>query len=174
MELISNFLLLAASATACLYCFVLSRRLRALSNSNEGIGAGVAALAASAGELRTALTATQEAAMLTTSELRQVTRAADAKAAELRALMSDFAATNASLVQVSDETMRGYMNALRPIIDEAHAATRQLQQAADNARPPNAATVSAEPSFDRAYRIDPQAPFARQVRMRLNRSGEAA
>ena len=54
MALVVDFLLLAASGTAGLYCFVLSRRLKGLTNASGGLGAGVAALAQSAEEMKSA------------------------------------------------------------------------------------------------------------------------
>lgn len=44
MEMIADFLLLAASGVATIYCFVLSRRLARLSDMKNGIGASIASM----------------------------------------------------------------------------------------------------------------------------------
>lgn len=59
MELISDGLLLATALTAAVYCIILSRRLRRLTDSGEGIAAQIAALDAALGETKAAMTETR-------------------------------------------------------------------------------------------------------------------
>ena len=72
MELIADGLLIATAMTAGLYCLVLSRRLRQLTDSGDGIGSQIDALDQALRETRAALTETREGV----SELRGSTKAA--------------------------------------------------------------------------------------------------
>ncbi|MEM1343267.1 MAG: hypothetical protein AAGI34_01655 [Pseudomonadota bacterium] len=60
MELISNGLLIVTALTAALYCLILARRLRNLTDSQSGIGAQIQALNRVLEETRTALTETRK------------------------------------------------------------------------------------------------------------------
>ena len=77
MELIADGLLIATALIAGLYCLVLSRRLRRLTESGAGIGAQIEALDRALAETRGALRETRDGM----SELRASARAA---ASELR------------------------------------------------------------------------------------------
>lgn len=52
MTLITDGFLILASLTACLYCFVLKRRLTGMTDLQEGIGATIAQMASSAEDLQ--------------------------------------------------------------------------------------------------------------------------
>lgn len=72
MEFIADGLLIATAMTAGLYCLVLSRRLRRLTESGEGIGPQIEALGQALNETRAALAETREGV----SELRVSSKAA--------------------------------------------------------------------------------------------------
>ncbi len=55
MTLVMDGLLLMASVTACLYCFLLNRRLKNLNNLQGGIGATILQMTSSLSELETSL-----------------------------------------------------------------------------------------------------------------------
>lgn len=75
MNLIADGLLMATATIAGLYCLVLSRRLRRLTDSSSGIGSQIAALDRALAETRAALTETRDGV----SELRASARAAIAE-----------------------------------------------------------------------------------------------
>ncbi|MEE8454716.1 MAG: hypothetical protein V3R90_08190, partial [Limibaculum sp.] len=77
MELIADGLLIATAMTAGLYCLVLSRRLRRLTDSGASIGPQIEALDRALGETRAALAETRKGV----SELRGSTKAAIAQLA---------------------------------------------------------------------------------------------
>ena len=77
MELIADGLLIATAMTAGLYCLVLSRRLRQLTDSGNSIGPQIEALDRALGETRAALAETREGV----SELRGSTKAVIAELA---------------------------------------------------------------------------------------------
>jgi hypothetical protein len=109
MELIADGLLIATAMTAGLYCLVLSRRLRRLTESGEGIGPQIEALDQALNETRAALAETREGV----SELR--------------------ASSKAAVVQLTRETARGEEMAERIEhgLKEANATMQRLYQAHD-------------------------------------------
>ncbi len=109
MELIADGLMIATALTAGLYCLVLGRRLRRLSDAGGGIGAQIAALDASLAETRAALAETRSGV----SELRSSTRD--------------------SAVRLSDAAAQGDAIAARVErgISEARAVLQQLYEAGD-------------------------------------------
>ncbi|MEO0822621.1 MAG: hypothetical protein AAF074_19610 [Pseudomonadota bacterium] len=60
MELMADGLLIATALTAALYCIVLSRRLKRLSSTEEGLGGQIVALNGAVEETRAALAETAE------------------------------------------------------------------------------------------------------------------
>ena len=62
MSLIADGLLIAAALTAGIYCFVLSRRLKAFAGTESGIGKQIKELTTTLDETRTALKEAQESA----------------------------------------------------------------------------------------------------------------
>lgn len=59
MSLITDGLMIATALTACVYCLVLSRRLRRLTDSELGIGQQIAALNAALADTQSALAETR-------------------------------------------------------------------------------------------------------------------
>lgn len=72
MSLITDGILIAASLTACFYCLVLNFRLKALRNTETGIGATITQLTDSVGDLETSLAETKGAAALTAEKLEDL------------------------------------------------------------------------------------------------------
>ncbi|MEQ8751581.1 MAG: hypothetical protein RIC52_17575, partial [Amphiplicatus sp.] len=99
MDLVTDFLLLAASATACLYCFVLSRRLKGLTSAKDGLGAGIAALSQSANEMKSAVSETKASADAAASRIETLMAEADAKAEQLQTLIDQLSEMSASVVE---------------------------------------------------------------------------
>jgi hypothetical protein len=109
MDLIADGLLIATAMTAGLYCMVLSRRLRRLTESGDSIGPQIEALDQALGDTRAALAETREGV----SELRASTKAVIAKLASETARGEDIA----ELIE------RG--------VGEAKATMQRLYEAAD-------------------------------------------
>jgi len=109
MEMISDGLLIATAMTAGLYCLVLSRRLRRLTESGNSIGPQIEALDRALEGTRAALTETREGV----SELRGSTKAA--------------------IAQLTRETARGgdMAEMIERGIDEAKKTMQRLYEAAD-------------------------------------------
>ncbi|GAB4386305.1 hypothetical protein [Albidovulum sp.] len=88
MELISDILLGAAAIGAGLYCLVLSRRLKAFSQLENGMGGAVAVLSAQVDEMTQALARARETAGNSADNLRSMTERAEQAAARLEIMLA--------------------------------------------------------------------------------------
>lgn len=109
MELIADGLLIATALIAGLYCLVLSRRLRRLTDSGAGLGSQIEALDRAMGETRAALTETREgvaelraSARAATADLKRRSESAEALAARLGETAGRAEATLARLYAAED------------------------------------------------------------------------
>lgn len=69
MEMIIDFMLLAASGAATFYCFILSRKLEALKNTEKGLGATIATMSHTVDQARSTVTMAKESSAESISEL---------------------------------------------------------------------------------------------------------
>lgn len=88
MGFLSDLLLAAGAFGAALYCLVLSRRLKALTALDGGLGSAIAVLSAQVDDLGRALRAAQEAASGSGNRLAQATDRAEAAARRLELLVA--------------------------------------------------------------------------------------
>lgn len=88
MSLIADGLMIVAGLTAGLYCLVLSRRLRQLSDSGQGIGAQIRALTEAIAETRQAVAEARRGADDSAARLGREIRKAEGMVAELRAAIA--------------------------------------------------------------------------------------
>lgn len=83
MQLIVDFMLLAASGAAAIYCFVLSARLRKLNDMRGGLGAGIASMTVALEETRRMLAQSRDAHKEAEESLKALIEEAERAAAEL-------------------------------------------------------------------------------------------
>lgn len=133
MDLVMDFLLLAASGTACFYCLVLNRRLKGLTSAKGGLGAGIAALSQSAADVKKAVEGTKMAADAAAARIEGLLAKADEKEARLNDLMDQIADMSASIVNHADGATKKYVDGLAPFIGEANAAAESLIEAIERA-----------------------------------------
>ena len=69
MEMIIDFMLLAASGAATFYCFILSRKLEALKNTEKGLGATIATMSHTVDSARATVTLAKESSAQSIAEL---------------------------------------------------------------------------------------------------------
>ncbi|MBI1366980.1 MAG: hypothetical protein GC153_13615 [Alphaproteobacteria bacterium] len=133
MEMVTDFLLLAASGTACLYCLILSRRLKGLTSMKGGLGAGIAALSRSAEEMKKAIGDTKRSADASAERLEAAISHADRKAEQLRGLIAELGEMEASVINHAEGATRKYVDTLAPILGEANDAAERLFAAIESA-----------------------------------------
>lgn len=88
MAFLSDLLLAAGAFGAAAFCLVLSRRLKALTALDSGMGAAIAVLSAQVDDLTRALKAAQEVAQGTSGRLAAQTERAEAAARRLELLVA--------------------------------------------------------------------------------------
>ncbi len=69
MEMIIDFMLLAASGAATFYCFILSRKLEALKSTEKGLGATIAMMSHTVDQARSTVTLAKESSAQSIAEL---------------------------------------------------------------------------------------------------------
>lgn len=140
MALIIDFLLLAASGTACFYCWILSKRLKALTSSKDGIQTGIVALSQSAEEMQGALAKTKDAANASVAQLEILIGEAQKKGPELQELLEQLSDVSKQAVQETEGAARNLVDILSPHIEDAKTSAnlllRSLEMAAQNAPAP--------------------------------------
>lgn len=126
MELVIDFLLLAASGTAGLFCWVLSRKLKALTSAEAGLGAGIAALSQSAEEMKRAVAETRSSADQTAARIELLLAEAEGKAKHLQGLIDQLTEMSASVVDHAENATRKYLETLEPFLEEANETANRL------------------------------------------------
>lgn len=148
MSLIIDFLLLAASGTACFYCWILSKRLKALTSSKDGIQTGIVALSQSAEEMQEALSKTKDNANTSVSHLEQLLSEARERTPELQDLLTQITNVSAQAVGETEEAARNLVDILSPHIEDAKTSAnlllRSLEMAAQEAPDAEAEEVPAD------------------------------
>lgn len=126
MELVIDFLLLAASGTAGLFCWVLSRKLKAMTSAEAGLGAGIAALSQSAEEMKRAVAETRSSADTTAARIESLLAEAESKATHLQGLIDQLAEMSASVADHAENATRKYLETLEPFLEEANETANRL------------------------------------------------
>jgi hypothetical protein len=171
MDMVTDFLLLAASATASLYCFVLNRRLKGLTAAKTGLGAGIASLTQSAEEMKFAVASTKKAADEAAVRIEGLLVEADKKAAYLTDLINQLGSMSISVVEHADGATQKYVDSLAPVIDEANDAADRLATLIESA-------AAAEGAFPAPTRVEAPAIMSdlakgAAIRVRVRAGGAA-
>lgn len=87
MELIVNYVLLLVSGAACVYCFVLSKRLKRLNDTREGIGASIIEMSGALSQTQHTLRMARDASIEGIDKLTALLEDAERKVPELSELV---------------------------------------------------------------------------------------
>lgn len=97
MEMIADGLLIAGALTAAFYCWILSSRVKGLTDLDDGLGSAIATLGRQVDELQSALKAVREDSASAKLELGEATQKAEDVSKRLNLLISS-AAQNAEFL----------------------------------------------------------------------------
>lgn len=131
MDLIIDFLLLAASGAACLYCFILNKRLRALTNTKNGIATGIASLSQSVEEMQTAIATSKNSTGDQADRLEALLRGTEEKIPEVLALLDQINTISTQAVSQTETATISLVETLRPHIKEARDSATLLLSTLD-------------------------------------------
>lgn len=153
MAFVSDFLVVAAALGAALYCFILSRRLQALTRLDGGLGSAIALLSAQVDDLSRTLRQARENADSGAAALNSQTARAEAACQRLELLL-------ATLHDLPADGERAQGNEAAPAAGPADCG-RARAQGQGWPVPENAGATRQSPRTP-----DDQAPRARIVRRR--------
>lgn len=88
MDLIADILLLSGTLGACIYCVVLSRRLKRFSDVENGVGGAIATLSMQVDQMTAALGRAQSSAVTSSQSLETLTGRAEDVARRLELLVA--------------------------------------------------------------------------------------
>lgn len=164
MDLVIDFLLLAASGTAGLYCWILSRKLKALTNAEAGFGASIAALSKSAEEMKSAVENARGSADETVARIEILLGQAEEKEAQIRGLIDQLGEMSASVGEHAENATKKYLETLTPFLEEANEVADRLLKAVASAPAEAELTPPARPSR-RAKRTKASDPVSENAKL---------
>jgi outer membrane murein-binding lipoprotein Lpp len=88
MDIIANGLLLAGTMAAAFYCYILARRVRALTDLDTGLGGAITALSHQVDEMRSTINAAKQVSGSSVKELVGMTARAEIAAGRLELLLA--------------------------------------------------------------------------------------
>ncbi len=153
MALIVDFLLLAASGAACFYCWVLNTRIKALTNTKDGIHTGIAALSQSADDMQAAMTDTKDQATANSTQLEELIEDANKKIPELQMLVSQIQEISERAVEETETATKHLIETLSPHIENARTAAHSLLESIEKA---SSVPTSAEPTINNSAENPPE------------------
>ncbi len=95
----TDIAILLISAAACIYCIVLNRRLKALQDTKDGLGATIVAFSKSVSDMSQSTQQTRTHAGQIAGRLADLLSEANAASDRLQSLSSDFDAEHSSLIE---------------------------------------------------------------------------
>lgn len=142
MNFLSDILLASAAIGAAVFCLVLSRRLRALTTLDSGMGKAIAVLSAQVDDLARTLKAAQHTSRTSAEKLDTQTRRAEAACRQLELLMASLHDLPTASAQPKHKTPSppGPAHARPPSSWNAAAARRPDPGAASSVKPSGADT----------------------------------
>ncbi len=104
MDLLANGLLLAATLAAAYYCYILSRRMRRLTDLDSGLGGAITALSRQVDEMKTSVDAARQVSGASVKDLAAMTSRAEIAAGRLELLLATLHENSASGADMSAKT----------------------------------------------------------------------
>lgn len=126
MNLIIDFMLLAASGAACFFCWVLNTRLKSLTSTKDGLKTGIAALSQSAEDMQSAMSETKDLAGEHAERLQALLEETEKKIPELHELLEQLSQISAQTVNETEAATKNLIDLLAPHIREARVSAQLL------------------------------------------------
>ncbi len=146
MEMIVNFMLVAASGSAAVYCFILNRKLQGLKDTEKGLGATIASMAQAVEQAQSAVALAKQSSAESIDELEPLV-------AETRAFMPKLTELVESIGDIADASISGINDATTAATIEIEACLEKVRRLqADMAS--GADNQAAAPSPDQSDAVD--------------------
>lgn len=123
---LTDISLFAVSFTACIYCFVLSRRLKTLQNTKDGLGATIVAFSQSISDMSSSTKETNLRAKQIAQNLTTAIHAADASAIKIAALLEALDAKETHLTHNIAQATQDLDADLQCVVEEAKLYAHEI------------------------------------------------
>jgi chromosome segregation ATPase len=123
---LTDISLFAVSFTACIYCFVLSRRLKTLQDTKDGLGATIVAFSQSISDMSSSTKETNLRAKQIAQNLTTAIHAADASAIKIAALLEALDAKETHLTRNIAQATQDVDADLQGVLDEAKLYANEI------------------------------------------------
>lgn len=127
MEMIIDFMLLAASGAATFYCFILSRKLEALKSTEKGLGATIATMSHTVDQARATVTMAKESSAESIRELTPLI----AETREILPQLTEMIDVISELAEIAIRDVNDASGAARAGLDARLAKAKALQEQLD-------------------------------------------
>ncbi|WP_084420381.1 CAMP factor family pore-forming toxin [Henriciella litoralis] len=123
----TDIALFLVSAAACAYCFVLSRRLKALQDTRDGLGATIMAMTKSVSAVSSATSETRSQTNEIASRLTNLIAEAEAASTRAQGLTEKMEASHAAASGSISAAQAELNGTLTNLLRETEASTRELK-----------------------------------------------
>ena len=139
----TDIALIVISLVACVYCFLLGRKLKALQNTNDGLGATIAAFTKATAEISAATHQSCQRASQQATKLSGLIGDAEATCQKLRHLADDTERRLGVATEQSRETSRAIELQLDEILKDAKEQNSELTALTEQMRVLSSQTTDA-------------------------------
>lgn len=123
---LTDISLFAVSFTACIYCFVLSRRLKTLQDTKDGLGATIVAFSKSIADMSSSTKETNLRAKQIAQNLTTAISAADASAIKISTLLETLDAKETHLTHNIAKATKDVDTDLQGVLNEAKVYAHEI------------------------------------------------
>ncbi|GGB75709.1 DUF6468 domain-containing protein [Henriciella pelagia] len=124
----TDIALFLVSFAACVYCIILSRRLKTLQDTRDGLGATIMAMNKSVAAVSSATRETRVQAGELTDRLAQMMREADKSCQRLSALQASVEASEGNLGRKADAVKSEVTSEMKLILQRSREEMREMKQ----------------------------------------------
>ncbi len=127
-EQISDIILILVSSSACLYCFMLSRRLKKLQNLDDGLGASILSLTEAITQTANTAKSARQATEENIQVLRKLLRDAEDTLPQVEARIESLSYSRKAAKMAHQELETILSSQIKPEINNAKQVSRSLLQ----------------------------------------------
>ncbi|MEM5518868.1 DUF6468 domain-containing protein [Henriciella sp. AS95] len=124
----TDIALFLVSFAACAYCIILSRRLKALQNTRDGLGATIMAMNKSVAAVSSATRETRAQAGELSERLTQIMHDAEKSCERLSKLQASIDASGGTLGRQADAVKAEVTSELKMLLQRSRAEMREMKQ----------------------------------------------
>ena len=133
MSYIFDVILILVSGTACLYCWLLNKKLKGLQDMKKGLGASIITLSKAVSKTTQAATDAKLSAAESVERLNKLLGDVDSSIPKMDLMLETMERSSQRTVEETKALQKELLSTLRPLLDEAHVKTDELSRLLDEA-----------------------------------------